>query len=82
MSVVRAEPIRHGYSLSDLEQLARMALWRSWGMVLDLDTRYEVAWSALAEHLCSRCHEPQTGMILCQVTPDRMPCQAYPDGHE
>lgn len=43
--------IRHGYNLADLNRLARWAIWRVVGSMLDVRTRYEVAWSAIAEAL-------------------------------
>lgn len=43
--------LRHGYNLADLDRLARAAVWRIWGTCLDYRTRYEVAWSAVAERL-------------------------------
>ncbi|MGW4422581.1 helix-turn-helix transcriptional regulator [Streptosporangium sp. NPDC004631] len=41
--------LRHGYNLADLHQLATRALWRVWGVTVDRHTRYELAWSAIAE---------------------------------
>lgn len=43
--------LRYGYNLADLDRLARAALWRTWGIHLDYRTRYELAWSAVAECL-------------------------------
>lgn len=43
--------LRFGYNLADLDRLTRAALWRIWGTCLDYSTRYELAWSAVAECL-------------------------------
>ena len=45
--------LRHGYNLADLERLARVAISRSYGGSLGYLGRYELAWSAIAEHLYS-----------------------------
>lgn len=45
--------LRHGYNLADLDRLTRAALRRGWGILLDYRTRYELAWSAIAERLYS-----------------------------
>lgn len=43
--------LRHGYNLADVDRLTRMAIARVYGLSLDSRTRYELAWSAIAEHL-------------------------------
>lgn len=50
----------HGYSLADIDRLARTAAAtaRS-GHILDPGDRYNTAWSAIAEHLCT-AEEPPT----------------------
>ena len=45
-------PASHGYTLADLDRLARIAAARGYGgYVLDPTDRYHAAWSAIAEHL-------------------------------
>jgi predicted DNA-binding protein (UPF0251 family) len=50
--------IAHGYNLADLDKLARIAISRSRGTRSDYLDRYQAAWSAIAEHLCT--HESPT----------------------
>lgn len=64
-----AHTLRHGYNLADLDQLARKAIWRVWGLALDHDTRYELAWSAIAQHIYT-VEEPPTPAELIWVGQD------------
>lgn len=59
--------LRHGYNLADLDKLARAAVWRIWGIHLDYQTRYELAWSAIAEHLYAAPddHPPAPRDLIC-----------------
>ena len=44
--------LRHGYTLSQISELARIAVWRDvWHQSLPLPERQDIAWSAMAEHL-------------------------------
>lgn len=52
-----AHTLRHGYNLADLNRLTRRALWRS-GLFLDFQTRYDLAWSAIAEYLYATVEPP------------------------
>jgi DNA-binding CsgD family transcriptional regulator len=61
--------LRHGYNLADLDQLARKAVWRVWGLTLDYNTRYELAWSAIADHLYA-AERPPTPPDLIWVGQD------------
>lgn len=57
----------HGYSMNDLDRLARLAAIRAFGgRILDPGDRYETAWGAIAEHL-ARADEPPTGRQLVAV---------------
>lgn len=66
MSIVH-ESLRHGYTLDDLDQLARAAITRSRtaGRVsaADQDERYATAWDAIAHHLYTTDEHP-TGYNL------------------
>ncbi len=56
--------LKWGYNLADLERLARFATRRSWGRHLDDRTRYETAWSAIAETLYSATTAPAPGDLM------------------
>ena len=43
--------LRHGYNLADLDRLTRMSIARVYGLTIDYRTRYELAWSMIAEAL-------------------------------
>lgn len=43
--------IRHGYNLADIDQIVRKALWRGWMTAIPFADRYDIAWSAVVEHL-------------------------------
>lgn len=50
--------VRHGYTLADLDKLARQIMYRSrWGF-LSFHDKYELAWSAMAELLAARADVP------------------------
>jgi DNA-directed RNA polymerase specialized sigma24 family protein len=45
--------IAWGYNLADLDQIARRAVYRAYTKWGDRTDRYQAAWSAIAEHLCT-----------------------------
>jgi hypothetical protein len=59
--------LRFGYNLADLDKLTRAALWRIWGIHLDYRSRYELAWSAIAECLYAAPggHPPAPRDLIC-----------------
>jgi hypothetical protein len=54
----------HGYSLDDIDRLARVTAPRPGGHILDPGDRYDTAWSAIAEHLASADTPPTTADLL------------------
>lgn len=50
---VDALEVRHGYTMLDLHRLARAAVRADRSMALDVADARDIAWSAIAEHLCS-----------------------------
>jgi len=55
----------HGYSMDDLDRLARIASLRAFGgRILDPCDRYETAWHAIAEHLASADEAPTGGLLV------------------
>jgi hypothetical protein len=55
--------LRYGYNLDDLQRFARIATWRVVGRI-EYQTRYEVAWSAIAEALYSAVQAPEPGELI------------------
>lgn len=53
------DALRHGYTLVDLHQLARLAVHTAGKLATDWQERYDTAWSAIAEHLYAAPHWPQ-----------------------
>lgn len=49
--------VRHGYTLADLDRMARAAVQMAWPRAMDYRERYETAWSAIAEYLCASDEE-------------------------
>lgn len=45
--------VAHGYTLRDIGRLTRAACAADRSMSADITTRYDIAWSAIAEHLCA-----------------------------
>lgn len=66
---VAADEIRHGVTLDSLHQAARIATLINGHMVGAFAERYELAWSAIAEHLCAT-DEPPTQRELVRVGSD------------
>lgn len=59
----------HGYSLDDLDQVARTAALRArGGRILDPADRYEAAWGAIAEHLATTDQAPTDGQLVATGT--------------
>lgn len=53
-----AEVIRHGFTLTDLDRMARVSVYMAWPRAMDYQDRYETAWSAIAERLYADDVEP------------------------
>ncbi|WP_289009369.1 hypothetical protein [uncultured Thermomonospora sp.] len=77
--------LRHGYNLADLDRLTRMALTRIIGGTLDHRTRYETAWSAIAETLYAS-DQPPTPSELIHAAQRELARHAYQEmrqhGHD
>lgn len=57
--------LRHGYTLDNLTRMAHYAARHTrWNLAIDLGTRYEVAWSAMAEHLYAADQQPTPGDLF------------------
>lgn len=52
-------PVAHGWTMRSLDQVTRAAVNNDRSRASDADTRYNTAWSAIAEHLCA-AEEPPT----------------------
>ncbi|WP_147268756.1 hypothetical protein [Sphaerisporangium album] len=50
--------VRHGYTVADLDELARQAAYRSRWRFQGFLERYELAWSVIAEQLCASVIPP------------------------
>ncbi|MFJ2202407.1 hypothetical protein [Streptomyces violaceusniger] len=50
--------VAHGYTLRDLHALAKSACVADRTLSADMTTRYDLAWSAIAEHLCAADTQP------------------------
>lgn len=52
--------IRHGYTLTKIDHLARLAVWRDrWARAMDIADRVEAAWYAIVEHLLTYDERPE-----------------------
>lgn len=59
MTAPTAVNLWHGFSLADIDRLARITAARApGGRILDPGDRYDTAWSAIAECLCSAAQPP------------------------
>ena len=56
--------LAHGYNLADVDRLTRAAVWRVWGLHLDYQERYDLAWSGIVEHLYSSPVAPDPGELI------------------
>jgi hypothetical protein len=52
------DELRYGYTLTDLDRLARSAVHAPWASSLDYRDRYDAAWHAIAELLYSSAQRP------------------------
>lgn len=59
-------PVRHGYSMADLDRLARLTITfhRDWYSGGDRNDQYEAAWHGIALHLCAVKHAPSEQDLL------------------
>lgn len=58
--------VAHGYTMRDLDQIAAAACRADRSLVSDAHTRYDTAWSAIAEALCV-AQEPPTRADLVRI---------------
>lgn len=56
--------IRFGYSMRDIDEMARSACVADRSMASDMHTRFDVAWSAIAEHLCAADQVPELADLV------------------
>lgn len=56
--------LAHGYNLADLDWLTRAAVWRVWGLHLDYQERYDLAWSGIVERLYSSAEPPTPAELI------------------
>jgi DNA-directed RNA polymerase specialized sigma24 family protein len=64
--VITDLPVAHGWTMRSLDQVTRAAVNNDRSRASDADTRYNTAWSAIAEHLCA-ADEPPTWHDLFTV---------------
>jgi hypothetical protein len=57
--VITDLPVAHGWTMRSLDQVTRASVNNDRSRASDADTRYNTAWSAIAEHLCA-AEEPPT----------------------
>lgn len=60
----RDAPIKHGYTLADLDAMARQACAADRSLASDVRTRYDVAWSAIALALVEAPHWPRRETLV------------------
>lgn len=65
-TAVAALPVRHGYTVGDLHEITAAALAADRLMAMDHTERRDIAWSAIAEHLCA-AEEPPLRQQLVRV---------------
>lgn len=83
----RKSPL-HGYTMNDLDRVARIAASWSNSRACGVSDRYEIAWSAAAEHLCVSPEPPNERALIwvAKNAIDRMVRDiwhgygVYPDG--
>lgn len=56
--------LRHGYNLADVHRLTKMSIWRIWGLHLDYQTRYDMAWSGIVDLLYASDEPPTPGDLV------------------
>lgn len=59
-------PVAHGYSMRDLDTLARAVVMnnRAWWPAGDRDDLHAAAWHGIVEHLCSADEEPRRSDLM------------------
>lgn len=58
------QELRYGYTLADLNRLARVAVAKAHARGMDYTDRYDTAWSAIAETLCEAPARPDSGSLI------------------
>jgi hypothetical protein len=82
MRTLSAESIRHGYTMDDLDRLARIAVRRAWAQSMDYSDRYDAAWHAIAELLYStEAEHPPTAYDLKAAGARAVNRLAQDEGH-
>lgn len=61
---VDVHTLRHGYNLADLDQLAKFATRRVFGATIHPRDRYDLAWSAIVEHLYTAATRPDPSDLI------------------
>lgn len=56
--------VKHGYTLLDLDQMTRAAVIADRSMATDIQTRKDIAWSAIAEHLAASDEPPHRQELI------------------
>lgn len=56
--MITSAPLRYGYTMGDLNEIARVAVNVAYGQAMDYRDRYDAAWHAIAEHLCTAEQRP------------------------
>jgi hypothetical protein len=59
-----ATVLRHGFTLTEVEQLARRAARAPMAICVDPDDAYETCWGAIVEHLYTTARRPGAGWLL------------------
>jgi hypothetical protein len=62
--VAPTDAVRFGFTLDDLDRLARVAVQVNWTMAGDVHERYCAAWSAIAEELFSAVEPPSERVLI------------------
>ena len=61
--------VRHGYTLTDIDQLARIAVYRASTSGLDYPTRFDTAWSAIVDYLFATDTQPEgVNLVYAGIT--------------
>src|SRR5207253_10531088 len=58
------EPIRHGYSLADINYFAREGVRTAWAQASPYAERYQAAWMAVVERLAESDEAPRRGELI------------------
>jgi hypothetical protein len=80
-------PVRHGYTIRDLHRITAAALAADRLLAMDWYERRDIAWSAIAEHLCAAPEPPHRQELvrvgwqaIYQVVRDSHRQRGYTDG--